>query len=259
MKKFKEKVTKSEKDVTPTFVRTPATSGVPCESPLVLTESKSFAHFEFWRVLILWKRNVNEKEIIRKWKENKKNKKRKRKGEGIRYRNCNRNKSWSRSRNRNRRRRRSRWKRKRLKIEKINKWKWYTPTFLCPPATSAVPGESRLVFTDGWGELKNLAVYALNFVHMKFRGYKCVPIRFLWRHVSKWEKIRLWKVRNFGKSSSNPIWVISVFLQVWVFHEVLPGTFFETTSSETSYPPPPPDTIRLISQSPTHLTPTKLL
>ena len=38
MKKLKEKVTKSEKDVTPTFVRTPATSGVPGESPLVLTD-----------------------------------------------------------------------------------------------------------------------------------------------------------------------------------------------------------------------------
>ena len=40
VKKEKEKVTKSEKDVTPTFVWTPATSGVPGESPLVLTEGR---------------------------------------------------------------------------------------------------------------------------------------------------------------------------------------------------------------------------
>ena len=34
-KKEKEKETKSKKDVTPTFVFSPATSGVPGESPLV--------------------------------------------------------------------------------------------------------------------------------------------------------------------------------------------------------------------------------
>ena len=40
MKKIKEKVTKSEKDVNPTFVCTPATSGVQGESPLVVRDDR---------------------------------------------------------------------------------------------------------------------------------------------------------------------------------------------------------------------------
>ena len=135
--------------------------------------------------------------------------------------------------------------------------KMYLALSVCSRLISSrgVPGlRARLLWRTvdgdgggGWSK-KKFSDFAQNFFRWSSGHINVPPFRFLWRHVFKWKKIRF-EVRNFRNFSSNSLWVIGVFLQVWIFSRGLTWHVFwnhELWNFLSPNPTPSP------TQSPTH-------